>query len=122
MSKSIYRLKTILKKIEFIENIITEKGISCALADEQNTRASLMMHLTSIAEQFDKLSKDGEFELLAQFDKEDIKGSYDVRSYIVHDYEGINLSIIEAVIRHKLPKLKKNLLHILQGYDDEEKS
>jgi uncharacterized protein with HEPN domain len=113
MSKSLYRLKTILKKIDFIENIIKEKGISSALDDEQNTRASLMMHLTSIAEQFDKLSKDGEFQLLAQFDKEDIRGSYDVRNYIAHDYEGINLSVIEAVIRQKIPKLKENILQIL---------
>jgi uncharacterized protein with HEPN domain len=64
------------------------------------------MHLTSIAEQFDKLSKDAEFEILSKFDKADLKGSYDIRNYIVHDYEGINLYVIEKVIREKLPKIK----------------
>jgi len=108
MSKVTHRLQTILKKITFIENIITEKGsIVKALEDEQNSQASILMHLVSIAEQFDKLAKDGEFEILAHFDKEDLKGAYDIRTFIAHDYEGVNLSVIEFVIRAKLPKMKK---------------
>lgn len=114
MSKSLTRLETIIKKIGFIENIIALKGgIVVALDDEENARASIMMHLTSIAEQFDKLSKDGEFEILSKFDKNDLRGSYDIRNYIVHDYEGINLAIIEVVIREKLPKIKRVILNIL---------
>ena len=66
----------------------------------------MMMHFTSIAEQFDKLSKEGEFELLKEFDKRDLKGVNDVRNYIVHDYEGLNLAILEKVIREKLPIIK----------------
>lgn len=118
MSKVLRRFYLILKKIQFIENIINEKGIINALEDEQMSRASLMMHLTSIAEQFDKLSKEGEFEILSKFDKEDIKGSYDVRNYIVHDYEGINLSMIEAVIRTKIPKLKEDILRVLDELEN----
>ena len=50
--KAIDRVKLINKKIGFIESIIKEnKSIEIALADEQNARASLLMHLTSIAEQ-----------------------------------------------------------------------
>lgn len=51
------------------------------------THDIITIHLTSIAEQFDKLSKDGEFKILSKFDKNDLKGSYDIRNYIVHDYE-----------------------------------
>ena len=40
-------------------------------------------------------------------DLKDIKGAYDIRNFIAHDYEGINLSIIENVIRDYLPKIKK---------------
>lgn len=107
MSKAQNRLETIEKKINFIQNICTKSGsIVKALEDEENSRASILMHLTSIAEQFDKLSKDAEFEILSKFDKSDLKGSYDVRNYIAHDYEGINLAIIELIIREKLPKMK----------------
>ncbi len=107
MSNAMHRLEVILKKIEFIETICEEDGsITTALKDEKRSRASILMHLTSIAEQFNKLSENAEFEILSKFDKNDLKGSYDVRNYIAHDYEGINLSVIEHIIRDKLPKIK----------------
>ena len=54
--KAIERVKLIKKKIEFINKIIEQKGsIELALEDEINSRASILMHLISIAEQFDKL-------------------------------------------------------------------
>jgi len=114
MSKAYGRLDTILKKIIFIEEIVFDSGsIIKALEDEKNARAAIMMHFTTIAEQFDKLAKDGEFEILQEFDKRDLKGTYDMRNYIVHDYEGINLSILETVIRQKLPIMKETIEHLL---------
>ena len=115
MSRPIDRLELILKKINFIETICDEDGsITNALNDEKRSRASLLMHLTSIAEQFNKLSEAAEYDILSQFDKNDLKGSYDVRNYIAHDYEGINLSIIEHIIRDKLPKIKAIILNLIQ--------
>ena len=32
---------------------------------------------------------------------------YDVRTYIAHDYEGVNLAIVEWIIRNGLPKFKE---------------
>ncbi len=114
MSKAYGRLETILKKITFIAEIVADSGsIIKALEDEKNARAAIMMHFTSIAEQFDKLAKDGEFQILQEFDKRDLKGTYDMRNYIVHDYEGINLSILETVIRQKLPIIKETIEHLL---------
>ena len=114
MSNPQNRLKIIHKKINFIETICQEDGsITNALLDEKRSRASLLMHLTSIAEQFNKLAEDAEFEILSKFDKNDLKGTYDVRNYIAHDYEGVNLGVIEHIIRDKLPKIKaiaENLL------------
>ena len=114
MSKAYGRLEVILKKINFIEEIIVDSGnISKALEDEKSARAAMMMHFTSIAEQFNKLVKDGEFEILQEFDKRDLKGAYDMRNYIVHDYEGINLSVLDMVIRQKLPIMKETIEQIL---------
>ncbi len=102
------------KKINFILAIVEENGsISHALEDEQNSRASILMHLTSIAEQFDKLLHNGELEILSYFDKEDIKGSYNLRIYIAHDYEGVDLYIVEDVVRERLPIIKKRIEAIL---------
>ncbi len=114
MSNPQNRLRTIQKKINFIEAICKEDGsVTNALSDEKRSRASILMHLTSIAEQFNKLAEDAEWNILSQFDKNYLKGSYDVRNYIAHDYEGVNLSVIEHIIRDKLPKIKaitENLL------------
>ncbi len=112
--KALHRVKNINKKIGFIENIVKEKGGICkALEDEQNSRAAILMHLTSIAEQFDKLLHNGEIEVLSYFEKEDIKGSYELRNFIAHNYEGVDLYIVEDVIKERLPIIKKSVERIL---------
>ncbi len=117
--KALERIELIKKKIAFIEAIIQENGnIHLALEDEQNARASLLMHLTSIAEQFDKLLHNGELELLAYFEKEDIKGSYELRNFIAHDYEGVDLYIVEDVVTQRLPVIKISVQNILKKAKD----
>ena len=106
--KAIERIKIIDKKVTFIQEIVKQYGsIELALEDEQNARAAILMHLTSISEQFDKLLHNGELEILSNFDKEDIKGSYELRNFIAHDYEGVDLYIVEDVIRQRLPIIKE---------------
>ena len=114
-TKAIERVSLIKKKIGFIEAIVLEKGsVRIALEDEQNARASILMHLTSISEQFDKLLHNGELDVLAYFEKQDIKGSYELRNFIAHDYEGIDLHIVEDVIVQRLPVIKNAVLKILE--------
>jgi len=109
------KVKTILKKIDFIEAIVQENGgVVKALEDEQNSRAAILMHLTSIAEQFDKLMQNGELETLAYFEKQDIKGSYDLRTFIAHNYEGVDLYIVEDVINERLPVMKISAEKVLK--------
>ena len=104
--KALGRIEIIKKKIGFIDNIVAQKGsVIQALEDEQNARASILMHLTSIAEQFDKLLHSGELDVLSHFEKQDIKGSYELRNFIAHDYEGIDFHIVEDVISERLPKI-----------------
>lgn len=115
--KAIERVNLIAKKIDFINAIVSEKGsVLNALEDEQNARASVLMHLTSIAEQFDKLLHNGELEVLAFFDKQDIKGSYELRNFIAHDYEGVDLYIVEDVIIQRLPVIKESVEKIIKNY------
>ena len=113
--KALFRVETIEKKVHFIENIVKEKGsIIKALEDEQNARASILMHLTSIAEQFDKLLHSGELEILSNFEKQDIKGSYELRNFIAHDYEGIDYHIVEDVITERLPIIISSVEKVLK--------
>lgn len=112
--KALGRIEIIKKKIEFINNIVNERNsVIEALEDEQNSRAAILMHLTSISEQFDKLLHSGELDILSHFEKQDIKGSYDLRNFIAHDYEGIDLHIVEDVIVKRLPIIMKSTEQVL---------
>jgi uncharacterized protein with HEPN domain len=116
MSKeSISKIYLILEKIEYIEQIIeNSSNITKALEDAVTIRPAILMHLTAIAEQFNKLKQSHADDILQEFDKEDLKGLYDVRTYIAHDYEGINLAIIEWIIRYGLPKFKTQCERVLE--------
>lgn len=103
------RVKLIAQKIGYILEIC-KIGIVKALEDEKVTRPAIMMHLTSIAEQFAKIK---DTTLLSNFKKEDVKGAIDTRNFIAHDYEGINLPIIEYIIRERLPILKNEIDKII---------
>ena len=100
-SEDIDRIRLIRTKIEYILEICSI-GIVKALEDEKITKPAIMMHLTSIAEQFSKIKNS---ELLSNFDNEDVKGAIDTRNFIAHDYED--------VIKQRLPIIKQSVLNIL---------
>lgn len=66
-----------------------------------------LMCLLQIGETLNKLENNYD-----ELQKEDIKGSYDVRNFIAHDYEGVNKSLIEGIIRFHLPKLKEVIFKV----------
>ncbi|MCF6207553.1 MAG: DUF86 domain-containing protein [Sulfurovum sp.] len=113
--KALTRIESIGKKIGFIHEVIDEYGsVENALADEAKGRAAILMHLTAIAEQFDKLLHNGEIEILSNFEKEDIKGSYELRNFIAHHYDGVDLYIVEDVIKERLPVIQSAVDKIMQ--------
>ena len=111
MYEPINRIKTIEKKIILIETIINKYDgkISKALEGEVQARPAILMHLVSIAEQINKLKDENAFEILESFSKTDLKGMYDVRNFIAHDYDGVDLAIIENVLRYGLDSLKNSI-------------
>jgi uncharacterized protein with HEPN domain len=112
MSKrALERLEVILAKIEMIEQIVAKFDfVSKALEDEVMAKPAIMMHLTAIAEQFSKLE---DSEIINAFDQNDIKGAIATRNFIAHDYDGINLGLIETIIRERLPIVKKVIQRVL---------
>ena len=108
-STDLERVKLIQIKIVYILDIC-KIGIVTALEDEKTTRPAILMHLTSIAEQFSKIKDNS---LLSIFDSDDVKGAIDTRNFIAHDYEGINFPIIEFIIRERLPILNNDIKQLL---------
>ncbi len=106
MSSSFEKLDFILEKIEDIESFKARyKTIEDLLNDVMGYDATLMS-LLQIGETLNRL-RDKPFA-----EKLPIKGTYDVRNFIAHDYEGVNKVIIEDIVRTELPKLKQVILNI----------
>ena len=113
--ENISKIYSILEKIDFIEeNIEKHGGIVNALNDEVTTRPAILMLLVSISEQFHKLKQNNVQSLLVYFNDEDIKGMQDVRNFIAHEYDGVELAIIEWLLRNALPKLKQQCISIIE--------
>lgn len=102
------RLVLIKDKIEKIFTIC-EDGIVKALEDDTQKRPAILMHLTACDEQLQKIQDSGDMKALSVFTPENIRGIRSVRNFIAHDYEGVNLSVIEDVIRNYLPSIKTNI-------------
>jgi uncharacterized protein with HEPN domain len=108
------RLTSIVDKLEDIEFYIEQKNGKIMLAlDDRILKPAIRMQIISIAEQFNKLKDENEFELLSKFDKEDLKGLNAVRNFIAHDYDSVDDEILEIVLRIHLPKIKSQCYDLM---------
>lgn len=115
--------ESITAKCEFvlrmIENIYTiserHNGIVAALSDEIEARPAILMALLQIGETINKL----DIELLRNFGLEsEAKGAYDVRNFIAHDYLGVDLGLVESIIREYLPALSEKIINIKKQMEE----
>ena len=102
--KYLAKVEFILEMIENIETVCNRhSGVSKALDDEVEGRAALLMFLLQIGESLKKIDVND----VAKYDLDrEIKGAYDVRNFIAHDYEGVNIIVIEDILKDNLPELK----------------
>ena len=108
------RLQSILDKLLDIEFFIDQAdGKIMNALDDRILRPAIRMQIIAIAEQFNKLKEENEFELLSQIDKDDLKGLNAVRNFIAHDYDSVDDEILETVLRVHMPKLKVQIIKII---------
>jgi uncharacterized protein with HEPN domain len=121
--KAIDRIKRIVAKIELVEQIVTEYSgkISVALQDELKSKPAILMHIVSVAEQMKKIEDEQNTEILKYFEEADLRGLADVRNFIAHDYDGVDLGIVENSIRYGLTTLKSVCNTILSQNGGSEK-
>jgi uncharacterized protein with HEPN domain len=108
----IVRLKSVAKKLSDIYFIIDRHGGIVKALEDMEGQPAILMLIVAISEQFDKLKKQSS-KILDTFDEVDIKGIVWVRNYIAHDYDGINLAIVETDLRENMPRIKKIVEEIL---------
>ena len=109
MCKICPKVEFILEMIFNIEEVIKRhQKISLALNDIEGQGAILMflMQIGETLHKIDKLKSD----IIENYNlKTETIGSYNVRNFIAHDYEGVNLTLIDMVLRDNLPILKNKL-------------
>lgn len=109
MSSSFEKLHFILEKIDDIKSFQKRySSIEDLLTDTMGYDATLMCFL-QIGETLHKLRDE---EYASQLP---IKGTYNVRNFIAHDYEGVNKVLIEEIIQTHLPSLEETILQILSS-------
>jgi len=106
------KIEFVLQRIDFIFQTVEKAGyVTKALEDEVTYRAAILMHLSQIGEEMNKI----DVEILSKMDLLlDAKGAYDARNFIVHSYEGVNLALVERIIKEKLPVLKNKFYKYLK--------
>ncbi len=108
------RLQSILDKIDDIEYFIQQcDGKIIQALEDRILKPAIRMQIISIAEQFNKLKEENEFELLSKIDKSDLKGINTVRNFIAHDYDSVDDEILEIVLRVHMPKIKLQIEKLL---------
>lgn len=72
-------------------------------------KPAILMDMMQIGESLNSVYKKFP-ELIEKFNlTEEVKGAYNVRNFIAHDYKGVNLAIIESILRNNLKSLKIKL-------------
>jgi len=93
--------------IEDIEYTIEENSSLIKALENRIGKHALLMCLMQIGESLNKI----EDESLKG--KLPIRGAYDVRNFIAHDYEGVDVGLIENILRYLIPELKVTIEKIL---------
>ena len=101
------KLAFVLEKVEDIIAYQERYGSVVEMLNDKMAYDAVLMCLLQIGETLHKLEKS------PYADKLPIKGAYDVRNFIAHDYEGVNRAIIEDVIRRHIPALQRQLFDVL---------
>ena len=117
MSKTKNRLLTIKEVLDDIDFILSQKDFKITnVIEDKILKPAIRMHIIRIAEQFQKLKDENEFEILEKFDKKDLRGISAVRNFIAYDYDSVDDLIIDNAIRYNFPKIKEKVINILKGF------
>lgn len=110
------RAEFILKMISNIEEIIIRHGnTKSALNDEIEGRPAILMALHQTGETLSKINP----ELIAKFDlSTEVNGSHGLRNFIANDYLGVDLNIVESVIKEFIPDLKRKVKMLYASVKD----
>lgn len=99
----------VLEKILDLESYIERYGKISNMLEDKLGKDGALMCLLQIGETLNKLNNS-----YNELDIKEIKGSYDVRNFIAHDYMGVDLGLVEIIIKVRIPTLKEIVQELLK--------
>lgn len=100
-------LEFVLLMIKEAENVIERHGSAYRALNDFEGKNAILFNLLQIGEKLNKIHSPHIRALLP------INEAYSIRNRITHDYDGIDLIIVEEVLNEEFPTLKKTILEII---------
>ena len=104
--KTAVQIDFLLEMIQKIEFIVKRHGSVVSALEDTEGQLALLMAVSQIGETLNKIEPNTIENLGLE---EARKGAYETRNFIVHDYDGVDLYLIEKVIVEYLPEMKSKL-------------
>ena len=112
MSKEpILYLKHILDECEFILSVISSNTTKENLLENETLKRAMVRSLEIIGEASKKIPVD--FKL--KWNTIGWKNMAGMRDRLIHDYMGINYTIVWDVVRNKIPELSKQITEVIHN-------
>ena len=105
-------LKHILDECNYIQNTITEKISKEEFIENETLKRAIVRSLEIIGEATKKIPGDVKY----QWKEIEWKSMAGMRDKLIHDYFGVNYSIVWDVVKNKIPTLTKQIKRVIQ-YD-----
>ncbi|MFW2605642.1 HepT-like ribonuclease domain-containing protein [Aliarcobacter butzleri] len=74
--------------------------------------SAIRMNIMRIDEEFSRLKDENTFEILKNFDSEDLESINKARNFIEYNYDDIEDELIEKIVKDILPKIKNVIENI----------
>ena len=108
-------LKHILDECKYIESVITDDVSKNSFVEDETLKRAVVRSLEIIGEATKKIPADVKYK----WQEIQWRNMAGMRGKLIHDYFGINYSIVWDVIKNKIPDLTKQIENIIQKEDVE---
>ncbi|MCX6146008.1 MAG: DUF86 domain-containing protein [Candidatus Kapabacteria bacterium] len=100
-------LEFVLQMISEAEIVVERHGSAYLTLNDIEGKNSILLNILQIGEKLNKIESKEIRNILP------ISEAYSIRNRITHDYDGIDLEIVEEILIEEFPLLKQNINNLL---------
>jgi uncharacterized protein with HEPN domain len=99
-------LEFVLQMIDEAERVIERYGNAYLALNDFEGKNAILLNLLQIGEKLNKIESSEIREILP------INEAYSIRNRITHDYDGVDLEIVEYILNEEFPLLKQKIVDL----------